>query len=104
MDFTFDAEQLALRDVARQALERELDGNELRRLADDADGVTGALWERLVELGWVGLLVPEADGGAGAGLLQASIVLEQMGRLPLPGPFFSSAVAATLAARALGVG
>ncbi|MHB1585138.1 MAG: acyl-CoA dehydrogenase family protein, partial [Acidimicrobiales bacterium] len=43
-------------------------------------------------------------GGAGAGLLQASIVLEQMGRLPLPGPFFSSAVAATLAARALGAG
>jgi alkylation response protein AidB-like acyl-CoA dehydrogenase len=104
VDFTFDAEQLALRDVARQALEREIDGNELRRLADDPEGVTGALWERLVELGWVGLLVPEADGGADAGLLQASIVLEQMGRLPLPGPFFSSAVAATLAARALGAG
>ncbi len=46
--------------------------------------------------------MPEEYGGTGAGLLEMCIVLEQMGRIPLPGPFFSSAVAATLAARALG--
>ncbi len=102
MDFTFDAEQLALRDVARQALEREVDGALLRQLADDPDGVTEHLWNRLVELGWVGMLVPERHGGSDAGLLQTCIVLEQMGRVPMPGPFLSSAVLATLAARALG--
>ena len=52
----------------------------------------------MVELGWVGLLVPEAQGGAGMGLLEMMVVLEEMGRLPLPGPFLSSAVLATLAA------
>jgi alkylation response protein AidB-like acyl-CoA dehydrogenase len=104
VDFTFDAEQLALRDVARQALERAVDGATLRSLADGPTGVSHELWGALVELGWTGLLVPEVHGGAGAGLLETCIVLEQMGRIPLPGPFFSSAVLATLAARALDAG
>ena len=102
MDFTYNAEQEALRDVARAALERAVDAVRLRELADDPDGTTPELWSTLVELGWTGLLVPEEHGGTGAGLLETCVVLEQMGRIPLPGPFFSSAVAATLAARALG--
>ena len=102
MDFTYDSEQVALQDVARTALERECPPQLLRRLADDATGTTPDLWSTLVDLGWTGLLVPAAHGGTGAGLLEACIVAEQMGRIPLPGPFFSSAIAATLAARALG--
>jgi alkylation response protein AidB-like acyl-CoA dehydrogenase len=70
----------------------------VRELADDPSGITPELWDRLVSLGWTGMLVP----GEGAGLLEMCIVLEQMGRVPLPGPFFSSSVMATLAARALG--
>ena len=97
MDFTFDAEQLALQDVARRAM-GEVGGDTLRQLADDPIGVTAELWDRLVSLGWTGMLVP----GEGAGLLEMCVILEQMGRVPLPGPFFSSAVMATLAARALG--
>ena len=104
MDFTYDEGQLALLEVARAALERACDPQVLRHLADDDRGVTPELWSVLVELGWTGLLVPEELGGAGngAGLLEVCIVAEQMGRIPLPGPFLSSAVAATLAARALG--
>lgn len=102
MDFTYDDEQLALQDVARTALERECSPQLLRELAEDPAGITPALWSTLVDLGWTGILVPAELGGTGAGLLETCIVLEQMGRLPLPGPFFSSAVAATLAARALG--
>ena len=102
VDFTFNDEQVALRDVARQALSAAVDEETLRRLADDPTGVDDALWQHLVDLGWTGLLVPAAAGGAGADLLETCIVLEQMGRLPLPGPYFSSAVLATLAARALG--
>lgn len=101
MDFTFDADQEALRDVARQALEREVGPDRLRAMVDDPT-LLESLWDRLVDLGWTGLLVPADHHGAGAGLLETGIVLEQMGRVPLPGPFLSSAVAATLAARALG--
>ena len=90
MDFTYDDEQLALQEVARAALERECGPDVVRQLADESDGITPALWSTLVDLGWTGLLVPEEHGGSGAGLLETCIVLEQMGRLPLPGPFFSS--------------
>ncbi len=99
MDFTFDAEQLALQDVARRAMD-EVGGDAVRVLADDPVGFSPEQWERLVALGWTALLEP----GSGAGLLEACIVLEQMGRVPLPGPFFSSSVLAMLAARALGAG
>ena len=75
----------------------DVDGEMLRQLADDPVGVTPELWDRLVTMGWTGMLIP----GEGAGLLEMCIILEQMGRIPLPGPFFSSSVAATLAARAL---
>ncbi|HWD55348.1 MAG TPA: acyl-CoA dehydrogenase family protein [Acidimicrobiales bacterium] len=102
MDFTYDDEQLALQEAARGALERTCGPQVLRELADDAAGITPALWSTLVDLGWTGLLVPTEHGGTGTGLLETSIVLEQMGRIPVPGPYFSSAVAATLAARALG--
>ncbi|HEY1990571.1 MAG TPA: acyl-CoA dehydrogenase family protein [Acidimicrobiales bacterium] len=102
MDFTYDAEQEALRDVARQAMDREIGGARLREMADDPDGIDPALGSTLVDLGWPGLVIPEAQGGAGAGLSELCIVLTEMGRVPLPGPFFSSAVMATLAAKALG--
>src|ERR1700733_11576190 len=102
VDFTFDDEQLALQDVARAALERECDPEMVRTLVDEPTAMTPALWSTLVELGWTGLLVPTEFGGAGTGLLEMTIVAEQMGRRPLPGPFFSSAIAATLAAKTLG--
>ena len=97
MDFTFDDQQLALQEVARRAM-GEVSGETLRQLADDPSGISAELWDTLVSLGWTGLLVP----GEGAGLLEMCIVLEQMGRVPLPGPFFSSSVLGTLAASALG--
>jgi len=101
VDFTYDDEQLALQDVARSALERECGPDVVRQLAEDADGITPTLWSTLVDLGWTGLLVPEEYGGSGVGLLEMCVVLEEMGRIPLPGPFFSSAVAATIAANVL---
>ncbi|MHB1711897.1 MAG: acyl-CoA dehydrogenase family protein, partial [Acidimicrobiales bacterium] len=102
MDFTYSAEQETLRDVARQAMAREAGGSLVRRMADDPGGVDPDLWRALVDLGWTGLVVPESLGGAGAGLSDLCIVLGETGRVPMPGPFFSSAVYATLAARALG--
>jgi alkylation response protein AidB-like acyl-CoA dehydrogenase len=101
VDFTYDNEQLALQDVARSALERECGPDVVRQLADEPEGITPALWSTLVDLGWTGLLVPEEYGGSGVGLLEMCVVLEEMGRIPLPGPFFSSSVSATIAAVAL---
>jgi len=68
-------------------------------MAEDPRGFTDELWQRIADLGWPGLLVPESQGGLGLGLVDMTVVMEEMGRLPFPGPFFSSAVFATLAAR-----
>src|SRR5262249_9724849 len=47
--------------------------------------------------------VPEEDGGLGLGVVDLVVVMEEMGRVPFPGPYFSSAVCATLAAKHLGL-
>ena len=102
MDFTFSEEQEALRATARAFLEREVGHDGVRAMLDDERGVTDDLWKQLVDLGWTGLLVPEAHGGAGLGMLEVCVLAEETGALPLPGPWLSSAVAGTLLARAVG--
>src|SRR5690348_17182527 len=104
MDFTFSADQEALRSSVRAFLENEAPKAYVREMAEhNEDGVTPEMWRKLVDLGWTGLLVPEAQGGLGLGVIDAVVVQEEMGRAVFPGPYFSSALAVTLAARALGL-
>lgn len=98
MDFTFSEEQDALRTVARSFLAAEAPPTYVRAMMDDERGVTDEFWAKTVELGWPGLLIPESSGGAGLGLLEAVVLSEEMGALPLPGPWFSSGLCGTLAA------
>lgn len=98
MDFTFSDEQDALRSVARAVLAAEAPGPYVRAMLDDGGGVTQELWARISQLGWTGVLVPEVHGGAGLGLLEVVVLAEEMGALPLPGPWLSSAVAGALLA------
>lgn len=102
MDFTFSDDQDALRQAVRGFLARETPATYVRAMAEDERGFTDELWDKLAEMGWPALLVPEEHGGVGLGLVDMAVVMEEMGRLPLPGPFFSSSVFATLAARRLG--
>jgi alkylation response protein AidB-like acyl-CoA dehydrogenase len=104
MDFTFSADQEALRDAVRAFMQAEAPKEYVRRMAEHDDaGITDELWAKIVDLGWTGLLVPETNGGLGLGLIDAVVVQEEMGRAVFPGPFFSSAIATTLAASALGL-
>src|SRR5215469_2315384 len=103
MEFTFSAEQEALRDAVRAFMRAEAPKEYVRRMSEHDDaGITPEVWGQIVALGWTGLLVPEAQGGLGLGVVDAVVVQEEMGRAVFPGPYFSSAIAATLAARALG--
>jgi alkylation response protein AidB-like acyl-CoA dehydrogenase len=104
MDFTFSPDQEALRDSVRAFLAAEAPMDYVRRMAEHDDaGITAEVWRKIVDLGWTGLLVPESAGGLGLGIVDAVVVQEEMGRALFPGPFFSSAILATLAARALGL-
>ncbi len=64
----------------------------VRRLRDTNDpvGFSRELWQRMAELGWVGILLPEDYGGAGLGLADLAVVLEALGRNLAPEPFLSS--------------
>ena len=67
----------------------------MRPWLEDPEGATAGVWPGLVELGVPGLLVPEACGGAGLGMVEAGIVAEELGAVVFPGPWPSSGVAAT---------
>ena len=56
----------------------------------DETGHSPELWQKMAELGWLGLTFPEQYGGAEFSFLDMAILLEEMGRALLPGPFFST--------------
>jgi len=104
MEYTFSDDQDQLRSAVADFLARESPPAYWRPLLDDERGFSDDVWSQLVALGWTGLLAPEHAGGLGLGLVDLVVVMEEMGRIPFPSPYFSSAVQATLAARALGLG
>ena len=98
MDFTFSPEQEALSQSVRAFLFRSGAGAYYREMIEDDRGFTDQWWSEVSQLGWPGLLIPEAAGGAGLGLVDAVVLQEEAGRVALPGPLFSSSIAATIAA------
>jgi alkylation response protein AidB-like acyl-CoA dehydrogenase len=90
MNFGFSEEQELLRATARKFLENECPSERVRALMATPEGMTAELWRKLAEQGWTGLTLPEAYGGAGLGLVDLVVLMEEMGRATLPGPFFST--------------
>ncbi len=90
MDFGFNEEQELLRATARKFLENECTSEFVRkRMAEDA-GVTEEFWTKLAEQGWLGLIYDEEYGGSGLGIVDLTVLMEEMGRAVMPGPFFST--------------
>lgn len=90
MDVRFTEEQNLLRESARSFLERECSMEFVRRMIDDERGYTDGLWNRAVELGWTGLACEERFGGAGLGMVELAVLMEESGRALMPGPLFST--------------
>lgn len=87
MDFGFSEEQEMLRQSARALLEKECPSAVVRKLMDDERGLDPALWKKMAELGWLGLVIPEKYGGGGLSYVDLVLVMEEMGRVVLPSPF-----------------
>ena len=103
MNLELTDEQVALRDTTRRFLaEKAPISGHVRELLDDPTGVDEAVWRGLADLGVTGLLVPEEYGGAGMTMVEAGVVAEELGAALHPGPWLSSAVAATRALTRLG--
>jgi alkylation response protein AidB-like acyl-CoA dehydrogenase len=90
MDFGFTEEQDMLRVSARDFLAKECPKARVREMAKDERGYDLQLWNRMAELGWMGLVFPEEYGGMAASFMDLVILMEEMGRNIVPGPFFST--------------
>ena len=105
MNLELTPEQLALRATVRRFLaERAGIADHVRPLLDDPAGTTPGVWSGLAGLGTTGLLVPERYGGTGMGMVEAGVVLEELGAALHPGPWLSTAVTAVRAITRAGTG
>ena len=94
MALTLDESQRMLHDSARSFIGERAPVAHLRRLRDsrDPDGFDRALWKEFASMGFSGVLVAEAHGGLGLGLVEAGIIIDAIGRSPIPTPFFATTV------------
>ena len=92
MDFGLSEEQTILKNETRRFLKNECSIDFIKEMIEDAKGYSPSLWEKMAKLGWMGILFEEKYGGTDGTFLDLSILLEEMGRVLLPGPFFSTVI------------
>jgi alkylation response protein AidB-like acyl-CoA dehydrogenase len=92
MDFNLTEEQEMIRKKARDFLNANCPKSLVREMVQDEKGHPLQLWQKMRKMGWMGLIVPEQYGGAGASFFDLVVLLEETGRACLPGPFFSTVV------------
>lgn len=92
MDLNFTESQLILAKAAREFLAAECPPSLVKRMENDPTGYPVELWQRIARMGWLGVVVPEEYGGQGGGFMDLLVLLQELGRAALPGPFFSTAV------------
>jgi alkylation response protein AidB-like acyl-CoA dehydrogenase len=89
--FAFDEEQRMLQKSVRDLFDQRCSAAEVRAAWSRPDGRVPELWQRLAELGVLGIMVPTAHGGLGLGELDLVLVLEEAGRAALPEPLAGTA-------------
>jgi len=92
MGLILTEDQLILRDMAKNFFDEKSPVERMRALRDSQDetGFTRDLWKEMAELGWIGILFPEAVGGADMGYGELGVILAECGRVLAPEPFVST--------------
>ena len=92
MDLGLTEDQEMLRSMARDFIEQETPRTFVRDMEEDERGFTSEMWQKIAQVGWLGLIVPEEHGGTGQSLVDLGILLEEVGHGVMPGPFFNTAL------------
>ncbi|UCG84449.1 MAG: acyl-CoA/acyl-ACP dehydrogenase [Dehalococcoidia bacterium] len=92
MDFALNEHQEMLKNTARDFLVKECPKTLVREMEKDEKGYSPEMWKKMADLGWMGLVFPEEYGGNGLSILDFAVLLEEMGRAIVPGPFLSTVV------------
>jgi alkylation response protein AidB-like acyl-CoA dehydrogenase len=96
MDFNFTEHQNMLRDEARRFLTKECPKTKIKELEKNAKGYDPEIWRRMAEMGWMGLVLPDEYEGLNADFIDLMVLMEEMGRNILPGPFFTTVALSAL--------
>ncbi len=93
VDFDLSEDQVALRDGARALLDDRCSTVRVRQVSETPERWDRELWSAMVEQGWLGIAVPEAEGGVGYGPVELAVLLEEIGRHVAPAPFLPTVLA-----------
>ena len=102
MDFSFTEDQNSIRDLVRQVLTDIVNDDSLKRLAKEGVWFHERAWKQLADSEMLGLAIPEDYGGAGMGLTELCLLLEQVGRTVAPIPAIETLVSAALSIAGFG--
>ena len=90
MNLDFSDDQKFLQDEAKKFFDKEGGLANARAVMDNSLEGDEKLWQKIIELGWTGIRIPEAYEGLGLGHLELCVVAEELGRSLAPVPFSSS--------------
>jgi alkylation response protein AidB-like acyl-CoA dehydrogenase len=90
MDFGLNEDQETLAKYARDFLDNECPTTFVRTMLDHGSARDDGFYKHMADLGWMGIAIPEQYGGQGMTYVDLGVLLEEMGRALVPGPFFAS--------------
>src|SRR5437868_2625060 len=94
MQFGLTDIQQTLKTAARKFLAAECPMTEVRRLTGTQTAFDPGLWRKIADQGWTGILFNEEYGGSAMAMVEVAVVLDEMGRALLPGPYLSTVLLA----------
>jgi alkylation response protein AidB-like acyl-CoA dehydrogenase len=92
MDLVLSEEQEMLKTMARDFLADKFPKTAVKEIEESELGYSPEIWKEMAGLGWMGLALPEKYGGSDMSFLDLAMLLEEMGRACLPGPYFSTVI------------
>jgi alkylation response protein AidB-like acyl-CoA dehydrogenase len=90
MDFGLNDDQETLQRYAREFLEKECPSTFVRSQMDSDTAHDPSFYKKMADLGWTGIAIPEDAGGQGMSYVDLGVLVEEMGRAVVPGPFFAT--------------
>jgi alkylation response protein AidB-like acyl-CoA dehydrogenase len=92
MNLDFSTEEKMIKDEALNFLKKECPYEKVKEIEESVQGYDPKMWKKMADLGWMGLLFPEAYGGDGGKVMDIALILEAMGSMVVPSPFFSTVI------------
>jgi len=96
MDFSFSEEQQEIQNLAAQILGDKVTHERLKEVEASPEWFDRDVWSELAKAGLVGIALPEDVGGGGFGVLEAALVLEEIGRTVAPVPYYATVILGAL--------